>query len=135
MRKPASIAYLRFVIGVFFVAIGVFAIVGLQHDMVVVGQDIAGVRIAFGIVEVLGGLSLVFGVFTSFRFAPVHVVNVILFWVWTLKIVLNILSLAVPSFPSDSGIVLDGAGWIVSFTLQLMVLSAFYLVNRDYDLL
>ena len=135
MRTPAPIAYLRLIIGIFFGAIGILAILGLQHESVIVGQDINGVQIIFGVVELIGGLSLLIGVFTSFRLAPINVINIILFWVWALKILLNIVSLAVPSFPTNSGVSLGAGGWVVSFALQLMVLSALFVVNRDYDLL
>lgn len=135
MRTPAPIAYLRLFIGIFFVVIGVLAIIGLQHDSMAVGQDIAGVQIVFGIIEVLGGLALIVGVFTSFRIAPVYVMSMILFWVWAVKILLNVISLIIPTFPSNSGVALDAGGWIVSFTLQVTVLSALFVTNRDYDLL
>lgn len=135
MRTPAPISYLRFIIGIFFVAIGVFAIIGLQRSSVIVGQDIAGVAIVFGVVEVIGGLALVVGVFNSFRIGYILILSYVLFYVWVLKIVLNIISLAVPAFPSTSGVSLDVTDWIVSFALQLVLLSGLYVVNRDYSML
>lgn len=135
MRTPAPISYLRLIIGLFFVAIGVFAIIGMQNNSMAVGQDIVGVQIVFGVVEVLGGLALLIGVFTSFRIAYIQLLSVILFFAWLLKIILNVLSLAVPGFPSDSGVALDATGWIVSFALQLSILSGLYVVQRDYNML
>ncbi len=135
MRIPAPISYLRLIIGLFFVAIGVFAIIGMQQNSMAVGQDILGVQIVFGVIEVLGGLSLVIGVFTSFRIAYIHVLNIVLLFLWAIKIILNVVSLAVPGFPSDSGVTLDATGWIVSFSLQLLVLSGLYVTHRDYSLL
>lgn len=135
MRTPAPISYLRLIIGFFFIAIGVLAIIGMQHNSMALGQDIVGVQIAFGIVEVLGGLALLVGVFNSFRIGYIQVLNVVLFYVWALKIVLNIISLAVPSFPSTGGVPLNVTGWIISFTLQLIVLSGLFVTYRDYSLL
>lgn len=135
MRTPAPISYLRLIIGFFFVALGVFAIIGLQHNSVAVGQDIVGVEIVFGIIEILGGLALIIGVFNSFRIEYIQVLNVVLFWVWLLKIILNVLSLAIPGFPSIGGVPLDATGWIISFSLQVMILSGLYVAYKDYSLL
>lgn len=135
MRTPAPISYLRLIIGVFFVVIGVFAVIGIQQSTVIVGQDIAGIAIAFGIVEVLGGLSLIVGVFTSFRIGYIQVMNYILLYVWIAKIILNILSLIFPTFPSTSGVALDVTQWIVSFTLQAVLLSSLFIISRDYAML
>jgi hypothetical protein len=135
MRTPAPISYLRLIVGIVFVAIGVFSVLGLSKDMITIGQDIAGLAIVFGVIEVVGGLALIIGVFTTFRIAIVQVLGLILFFTWIVKIILNILSLAVPGFPSTEGETFTVYGWVVSFGVQLTLLSALWVVHRDYTLL
>lgn len=135
MRTPAPVSYLRLVVGFLFVAIGVFAIIGMQSSSVIVGQDIYGIAIVFGVVEVIGGLALIVGVFNSFRIAYIQVLGYILFYFWIAKIILNIISLAVPGFPTTSGLALGVTDWIVSFALQMVLLVGLYVINRDYNLM
>lgn len=135
MRTPAPISYLRLFSGLLFVALGVFSIIGIEKSSLVVGQDIPGVEIVFGIIELIGGLALIVGVFTSFRIPYIHVIGIVLFYVWLIKILLNILSLAVPGFPSTSGVTLDLVGWIGSFIFQVLIASSLYVLYKDYNLL
>jgi hypothetical protein len=135
MRTPAPISYLRLSVGILFVFIGVLSILGLSKDTITIGQDITGIQILFGVVEVVGGAALLVAVFTSFRIGAVQVIGVILFWAWVVKILLNILSLAIPGFPTVEGMTITVEGWLVSFAMQATLAAALWVIQRDYSLL
>lgn len=135
MRTPAPTSYLRFLTGLLFIALGAFSIIGMDKSTIAVGQDIPGIVYVFGVIELIGGIALIVGVFTSFRIPYVHVLGVVLYYTWIIKIILNILSLAIPGFPSTSGVTLDVYGWIVSFIIQVLVASTLYVLYKEYNLL
>jgi len=135
MRAPSPVSYLRLFVGILFAVIGVLSIIGMDKSGIVVGQDIPGIQILFGIIEILGGLALIVTVFTSFHIAYLHLLSVILFYTWLVKIVLNILSLAIPGYPSLSGVSLSVDGWILSFTIQVTMAAALHVTYKEYNLL
>ena len=133
MAQYVSFKVLRVSLGAFFIILGIIGVIPQIQESVFSLNDIHGLEIMFGIVEIICGLFLIAGLFTFMRKKAVSLASLVTLGVWLLRVILTKFVWGLKL--GNSGIIFipQFSTWILILSCQLVIAASLYVLYRVYD--
>ncbi|MBN1534376.1 MAG: hypothetical protein JXA20_17010 [Spirochaetes bacterium] len=133
MKKRNEIVILRFVLGLFFIVLGVIGVIPRLQESVFSLNDNLGLEIFFGLIELLCGLIFIAGLFSFMRRRVVSITSLVVLAFWLLRILLSkfVWGLSI----SNHGLLFRPtfSAWLLVLCAELVIGAAIYTIYRNYE--
>lgn len=128
-----SIKLLRVTLGLFFLVLGIIGVIPRLQESVFTLNDIYGLEVIFGVVELICGIVLIAGLFPFVRKRMVSIASLVVLGFWLLRILLSkfVWGLSI----GNSGVLFHPvfSTWILVLSTELVIAAALYIVYRAYE--
>ena len=124
-----SVKTLQAIIGAFFILLGVMGILpSVNEGIFSINNHRLHIEILFGIIELICGLIMIYGLFSSVRRNTLYKASMIVLIFWIARFILSIFIWGFPSYITLA----SGLNLLLLISVELIIASSVWLLMQTY---
>ncbi len=125
-----SVRLLKLIVGIFFVLLGISGVFpNIGESIFSLNNKNLTIEIAFGIVEIICGVVILYGIFVTIQRKAVYHASMIVFLFWIARIVLSKFIWGKPAVFGASGFIT----WLLIISAELVIATSVLVLARTYN--